>query len=429
MPIPTIGHIKSGKSVAGWNSYVKPFKERSLFWSAICKSAGKPINNELHQIMKKCRNEYHYQVKKVIKAQNEIKRSKLLSCLIDDGSSDIFNVVKKLRKSAPSVASVIDGKSSKVENHFSSIYQSLYNSVNDQDEVNNILKNVHENTCQDDIKDVRKVTPSIVKEAVAHLQNGKSDPVYDFSSDSLKNAPDCLYRHLSIILQLLLTHSHVSLHLLLAVLVPIVKDKLGDISSSKNYRSIAISSLILKIFDWVVILLFGETFGLDELQFSYQAGCSASMCTWLAVETISYFTRRGGEVFTCQADKTKAFDLVQHSKLFQKLLEKKLSRIFLRLLIIMYRLQFAKVRWNGNVSETFSLRNGCKQGAVLSGILYNFYVNELFMRLRVRKSGCWIGLHYVGMVGYADDDWLIAPSITALQDMLNTCEEFNVEMD
>ena len=151
------------------------------------------------------------------------------------------------------------------------------------------------------------------------------------------------------------------------------------------------------------------------------------MCTWLAVETISYSTRRGGEVFTCQADKTKAFDLVQHSKLFQKLLEKKLSRIFLRLLIIMYRLQFAKVRWNGNVSETFSLRNGCKQGAVLSGILYNFYVNELFMRLRVRKSGCWIGLHYVGMVGYADDDWLIAPSITALQDMLNTCEEFNVE--
>ena len=84
----------------------------------------------------------------------------------------------------PSVASVIDGKSSNVENHFSNIYQSLYNSVNDQDEVNNILKNVHENICQDDIKDVRKVTPSIIKEAVAHLQNGKSDPVYDFSSDS-----------------------------------------------------------------------------------------------------------------------------------------------------------------------------------------------------------------------------------------------------
>ena len=118
---------------------------------------------------------------------------------------------------------------------------------------------------------------------------------------------------MSNILQAILTHSHVSLFLLLAVLVPIVKDKLGDVSSSKNYRSIAISSLILKIFDWLVILLFGATFGLDDLQFSYQSGVSASMCTWLAVETIGYFTRNGGEVFTCQTDKTKAFDLVQHS--------------------------------------------------------------------------------------------------------------------
>ena len=200
---------------------------------------------------------------------------------------------------------------------------------------------------------------------------------------------------------------------MLAILVPIVKDKLGDISSSKNYRSIAISSLILKIFDWIVILLFGATFGLDDLQFSYQAGCSASMCTWLAVETIGYFTRNGGEVFSGQADKTKAFDLVKHSLLFKKLMEKKLSRIFVRLLMIMYIHQEAKVRWNGKLSEVFGLRNGCKQGAVLSGILYNFYVNGLFQRLRDLKSGCWMDLHYVGMVGYADDDWLLAPSRNA----------------
>ena len=152
-----------------------------------------------------------------------------------------------------------------------------------------------------------------------------------------------MYEHLSFILQALLIHSHVSLFLLLAVLVPIVKDKLGDISSSKNYRSIAISSLILKIFDWLVILLFGSTFGLDDLQFSYQAGVSASMCTWLAVETIGYFTRHGGEVFTCQTDKTKAFDLVHHSILFKKLYDKNMARLFLRLIMIMYLNQFAQV--------------------------------------------------------------------------------------
>ena len=77
------------------------------------------------------------------------------------------------------------------------------------------------------------------------------------------------------------------------------------------------------------------------------------------------------------------------------------------------------------LSDPFSLSNGCKQVAVLSGILYNFYVNGLFEKLRERKSGCWIGLHFVGMVGYADDEWLLEPSLYALQDMLTTCEEYN----
>ena len=64
---------------------------------------------------------------------------------------------------------------------------------------------------------------------------------------------------------------------------------LGRIDVSKNYRSIALSSLVLKIFDWVILLLFGPTLGLDDLQFAYQAGASMTMCTWAVVETISYF--------------------------------------------------------------------------------------------------------------------------------------------
>ena len=418
---------KKRKNIVGWNAEVKPYKDMSMFWSSVWKSAGRPINTNLHHLMKKYRNLYHYQVKKVIKAQDLMKRTKLLSCLSHDGTEDIFKEVKRIRQAPSSVASVIDGHSSEIENHFARIYKRLYSSVYDQNEVDKIFEKINENICQEDLVDVKKVTPSIVKEASCHLNSGKTDPVFDFSSDCIKNSPDILYEHLSTMLQLLLTHSHVSMFLLLAVLVPIVKDKLGNISASKNYRSIAISSIILKIFDWIVILLFGETFGLDDLQFSYQAGCSAYMCTWIAVESIGYFIRRGGEVFTCQADKIKAFDLVRHSTLFQKLLDKNMSRIFLRLLIVMYRLQYAQVKWNGQLSDSFRLSNVCKQGAVLSGILYNFYVNGLFQRLRDRKSGCWIDLYYIGMVGYADDDWLLAPSQQALQDMLQTCEEYNLE--
>ena len=71
-----------------------------------------------------------------------------------------------------------------------------------------------------------------------------------------------------------------------------IRPILGYLSIWKNYRSIAISSLLLKIFDWVIILLFGDILKLDELQFGYQEGCSTTMATWLALENISYFFKK-----------------------------------------------------------------------------------------------------------------------------------------
>ena len=121
---------------------------------------------------------------------------------------------------------------------------------------------------------------------------------------------------------------------------------------------------------------------------------------------------------------TKAFDNVKHSTLFSKLIETNMSPIFIRLLLVMYELQSADVKWNNCRSRRFRLSNGVKQGAVLSAILYCFYSDGLFKLLRSRRSGCWLFGNYAGIAGYADDNWLLAPSRVALQEMLNTCAEY-----
>ena len=212
--------------------------------------------------------------------------------------------------------------------------------------------------------------------------------------------------------------------LLLCTLVPLVKDKLGNVNSSKNYRSVAISSILLKIIDWVIILLEGSSLGLNELQFAYQAGCSTVMCTWAALETIDYFLKNGSEVFTCATDMSKAFDLTLHSLMFSKMLEAGVSAILVRLLIYIYANQLANVRWNGEHSNNFTIKNGCGQGKVLAAIAYCMYCEELFKILQRRRSGCWVLGHFRGIFGYSDDNWLLAPSLSALQDMLNTCQEY-----
>ena len=214
---------------------------------------------------------------------------------------------------------------------------------------------------------------------------------------------------------------------MLVTLVPILKNKLGDICGSENYRSIAISSLILKVFDWIIISLYGDKLDLDQLQFSYQPNISTNMCTWMAIETIDFFTRNGSEVFVCAIDMSKAFDRVKNSLLFHKLMEKGLPEIYIRLLLVLYRKQTANVRWNNEISNQFPLSNGIKQGAVISAILFCVYVNDLYVLLRRKKLGCWVNSEYNGIVEYSDDILLLSPSRDALQDMLHTCETYAKE--
>ena len=76
------------------------------------------------------------------------------------------------------------------------------------------------------------------------------------------------------------------------------------------------------------------------------------------------------------------------------------------------------------MSSCFSMTNGCRQGAVLSAIAYCFYCEDLFALLKKRRTGCWVLNNYHGIFGYSDDNWLLAPSLGSLQDMLTTCENY-----
>ena len=126
------------------------------------------------------------------------------------------------------------------------------------------------------------------------------------------------------------------------------------------------------------------------------------------METISYFTRNGSDVFTCLMDMKKAFDTVQHSVLFSKLIEQGMPHILVCYLLTTYRLQRANVKWNNEASYFFDTGNGVKHGAVLSAVFYCVYA--LFKEFRRMNIGCCIGQNYVGVIGYADDLFLMCPT-------------------
>ena len=75
-------------------------------------------------------------------------------------------------------------------------------------------------------------------------------------------------------------------------------------------------------------------------------------------------------------------------------------------LMYVYKIQVATVKWNNCYSMEFNIKNGVKQGAVLSALLYCIYVDDLFRLLRNSCLGCWINGEFTGLLGYADDNML-----------------------
>ena len=242
LPVPKTKEEKV-KVMPGWNQSVKPLREVAYFWHQVWQSAGRPLNTGLHQMMKKTRNIFHMQAKKCRKTEDKIKKNKLLQACLS-GEGNIFSEIKAMRKTKQVVANSIDGVTENVSEHFRGIYRDLFNSIEDAENMTKVSEVIAKTVKTKDIEDIEKVTPEVVKKATEKLKPGKSDPVFKFTSDCIKIDSKRLAILLAAVFQSFLIHGHVTRFLLLATLVPIIKDKLGSISNSKNYRSIAISSLI-----------------------------------------------------------------------------------------------------------------------------------------------------------------------------------------
>ena len=175
----------------------------------------------------------------------------------------------------------------------------------------------------------------------------------------------------------------------------------------------------------ILFVYFGSLLSNDVLQFGFQKGCSTVQCTWAVQETISSYLRKGSEVYCCLLDFSKAFDKVNFDKLFQKLLERSFPAVFLRLILYIYINQSCFIRWNSAESSSFLVKNGVRQGAILSPSLFCVYLDTLLAKLRESGVGCHLGGSYFGAFGYADDVTLLAPTRQGLQVMLDICEEFS----
>ena len=75
-------------------------------------------------------------------------------------------------------------------------------------------------------------------------------------------------------------------------------------------------------------------------------------------------------------------------------------------------------------TDYFSVVNGVKQGAVLSPVRFCVYLDNLLITLFRAGFGCFIGTTFVGVLDYADDIVITAPTATAVRNLLAICDRY-----
>ena len=124
-------------------------------------------------------------------------------------------------------------------------------------------------------------------------------------------------------------------------------------------------------------------------------------------------------------DYAKAFDCVDHNKLWKILKEMGIPDHLTCLLRNLYAGQEATVRTGHGTTEWFQIGKGVLQGCILSSCLFNFYAEYIVRNsgLEEAQAGIKISGRNINHLRYADDTTLTAESEKILKSLLIKVKE------
>ena len=124
-------------------------------------------------------------------------------------------------------------------------------------------------------------------------------------------------------------------------------------------------------------------------------------------------------IYSCFIDYAKAFDCVDHNKLWKILKEMEVPDHLTCLLRNLFAGQEATVRTGHGTTDWFQIRKGVRQSCILSTCLFNLY-SEYIMRntgQEEAQAGIKVARRNINHLRYADDTTLLAESEEELESL------------
>ena len=199
------------------------------------------------------------------------------------------------------------------------------------------------------------VSANCISQIIAKLECGKSAGPDGICAEYLNFSNVKIHSLIALCFSLGLSHGYIPTALIETTIVPIVKNKSGNLSDSNNYRPIALATIVSKILESVLLIKCGEYLTSCDNLFGFKSSHSTDLCIYTLKEYIENYKNRGTTVFVTFLDASKAFDRLNYWLLFGKLVKKCVPLFIIKLLCFWYTHPKMVVRWGTTISTNLLL--------------------------------------------------------------------------
>ena len=261
---------------------------------------------------------------------------------------------------------------------------------------------------QTEYEDEPEVLESEVREALRQIPSGKAAGCDGIPIEMLKAGGDESVKVLTALCNCIWKKKSWPKDWKKSIFVPLLKK--GDMKECGNYRTIALitqtSKVLLKILQKRLEYYLGKELPCEQAGFRRGRGTRDHIANmrWMMEEARDFQQK----VYMCFIDYRKAFDCVDHQRLWVVLMEMGTPMHLIVLLKNLYMNQEATVRTEFGETESFLIEKGVRQGCILSPILFNIYAERIMRKaLTDWDGGIKIGGRDISNLRYADDTTLL----------------------
>lgn len=419
------------------NTLHKDMKRKRAAWVSCGRPRGKESSayNIYKNAKRLFRKKHRYAVDEYFK-----KKVDEIDKLAEVDSSLFWRLVNGRRKqsaSAPGAEINFNGRiaSSPQEitdewaNYFRALYTPSENTKFDDVHKRHISNRLHIINDSLIVSEFPVISAEEVQAAVRLGKKGKAAGEDGISYEHIQYGGETLIRILANLFTAMLKLSYAPDDMKKGIIITLFKGGNKRKDDPENYRAITLSSVILKLFERVLltrIQMFSNlATPIHPLQGGFQKGLGCLMTSFMLRESIYFAKENHSRLYVCFLDVRKAFDCVWHDGLFYKLYNMGIDKAIFSILQNLYTGMSSCVKFKGCKSGWFPILQGTRQGGVISPFLYLVFLNDLLYEIEASGLGmCFYNID-LSCPTVADDMLVQSYSKAGLDSLIGICLNYS----